>query len=87
MSFNNARPNLVENKILKHYTNKFLKKEVTFNNNYYFYEKFKDILFIFLFFIKNNYGFFILIFSILLLLYIRYIEVNKKKEILKKYLI
>ena len=85
MSFDiyNNKPNLVENKILKIYNEK-IKKKVTIKEDNIYYIKAKEILLFIWQYVKTHYGFFILITSIIILLYIRYIEVNKKKNKIKK---
>jgi hypothetical protein len=86
MSFDiSYKPKLVESKIINRYNDKILKKVMIKENNFV-NEKIKYLFSLLLTFIKNNYGFFLLFISIFFLLYIRYIEVNKKKEIIKKYI-
>ena len=77
------KPRLVENKIKKLFIPKpkiggdvivEKKIETSFLNN--IYQSFLN-------FIKDNYGFFILITLLSILLYVRYLEVNRRKEKMK----
>lgn len=81
------KPKLIESKLLKYYNNKYKFQPVVdvqpVEIPIPFYQKILDYIWIF---IKNNYGFFILFILIITLLYIRYIEVNKRKEKLKELL-
>lgn len=91
-SFIGSKPMLIEPKLLKYYNNKFkrheqkikeellLKNEIELIKSEPIYQKILRNLWEF---IKENYGCFILISLILILLYVRYIEVNRKKEKVK----
>ena len=100
MSFDNdiIMPKLVEKKIINYYKSKIKQQELSKNiiieeqinnnnvtiNKWYtlFINNIKTLLI-------NYYGFIILLFSIFLLLYLRYKEINRKKKyinkIIKKY--
>ena len=94
MSFDNdiIMPKLVEKKIINYYKSKIKQQELSKNNiieeqtnNNVTINKWYNI------FINNiksllidYYGFIILLFSIFLLLYLRYKEINKKKKFLNK---
>jgi hypothetical protein len=78
------KPKLVESKIIQKYLNKFKEQndiieqntiDSNIKNNY-IYDYLCTIF-------QRYYGFIILLFLILLLLYIRYLEVCKKKNLLK----
>jgi hypothetical protein len=81
------KPTLIEPKLLKYYYNKFrvheqkVQKELTTKISELWYQKILRNIWDF---IKENYGCFMLVTSILVLLYVRYIEVNKKKIKVKK---
>lgn len=88
------KPQLIENKLLKYYNNKYTTPKIKFstldspdiiNKNdgfkFEFLNKYYDEFFNI---IKNNYGFFLIFFLLIILLYLRYIEVNMKKDKLKK---
>ena len=95
MSFDNdiIMPKLVEKKIINYYKSKIKQQELSKNiiieeqinnnnvtiNKWYtlFINNIKTLLI-------NYYGFIILLFSIFLLLYLRYKEINKKKKFLNK---
>ena len=94
MSFDNdiIMPKLVEKKIINYYKSKIKQQELSKNiiieeqinnnviiNKWYnlFINNIKSLLI-------NYYGFIILLFSIFLLLYLRYKEINKKKKFLNK---
>ena len=94
MSFDNdiIMPKLVEKKIINYYKSKIKQQELSKNNiiedqtnnnvtinNWYtlFINNIKSLLI-------NYYGFIILLFSIFLLLYLRYKEINKKKKFINK---
>ena len=94
MSFDNdiIMPKLVEKKIINYYKSKIKQHELSKNiiieeqtnnnvtiNKWYtlFINNIKSLLI-------NYYGFIILLFSIFLLLYLRYKEINKKKKFLNK---
>jgi len=85
MSFDiyNKKPKLIEPKLLKYFNDKIKNKEkqqtLELQNNLtetWQKKLYKNICS----FIKENYGFFIIVTLILLLLYVRYIEVNKRKN-------
>ena len=84
MSYYYNKPKLVENKVIQKYLNKFkeendiIEKITTESNikNNYIYDYTCNIF-------QKYYGFIIISFLILLLLYIRYLEVCKKKNLLK----
>jgi len=84
MSFDiyNKRPKLIEPKLLKYFNDKIKNKEIkeleSQNNLTETWQK--KLCTNICCFIKENYGFFIIITLILLLLYVRYIEVNKRKN-------
>ena len=92
------KPKLVENKVIKYYNDKKNQKELkiklveeeiqkknleTEANNLLVEPAYKKLLNPVLEFIKENYGFFIIITLILILLYVRYIEVCKRKNKMK----
>lgn len=93
MSFDiyNKKPKLVESRILRHYNEKLRTKEIkekikqeevnlaSIVPDTWYKKMLKDIYQ----FIKDNYGFFLIIGLILLLLYVRYIEVNRRKKKMK----
>ena len=87
MSFNSIKkPRLVESKLVNYYNNKnkiIENKEVIektdLSNKWY-----KKLLDNTILFVKNNYGFVVLSLSIIILLYIRYIEVNRRKNKIKE---
>jgi hypothetical protein len=95
MSFNsNNKPKLVENKLVKYLNHKIKKKNlkdqineipvqpemnVTEPKKWY-----KTCLCFLGNFIKENYGFVLINTLLLILLYVRYIEVSKRKEKIKK---
>ena len=95
MSFNNPKkPRLVESKLSQYYINKIKDKEAKIKMDNDLMEKqkielellnqpkepfYKKILDKIINFIKINYGFMIMISLLIILLYIRYIEVNKRK--------
>lgn len=96
MSFESKlkKPRLVEGKLVKYYNEKYKQKELKIeenvklrqemeiiNNQPSWYKKFCNICWDF---IKENYGFFIIITLITILLYVRFIEVNKRKQKMKK---
>ena len=78
---NNTKPNLVEPKIFNYYNKK--NKLLINNNNNNNFNNLKFYLLNIWNFIKSNYGFFIFFLLIFILLYVRYIEVNKKKYKIK----
>ena len=92
------KPKLVENKVKKYYNEKKNQKELKIKiaeeeiqkknleieaNNIPVEPEYKKLLNPVWEFIKENYGFFIIITLILILLYVRYIEVSKRKNKLK----
>ncbi len=92
------KPKLVENKLKRYYNEKnrqrelkekiaqeeFIKKQVEEQASIIPEEPmYKKVLNPVWEFIKDNYGFFIIITLISILLYVRYIEVNRKKERMK----
>lgn len=92
------KPKLVENKVIKYYNQKKNMKELKLKiaeeeiqkknleieaNNLPIEPSYKKILNPVLQFVKENYGFFIIITLILILLYVRYIEVCKRKNKMK----
>jgi len=92
------KPKLVENKLIKYYNDKKSQKELKIKiaeeelqkkkieaelNNIPEESTYKKILNPVWEFIKENYGFFIIITLILILLYVRYIEVCKRKRKMK----
>jgi hypothetical protein len=92
------KPKLVENKLIKYYNDKKSQKELKIKlveeelqkkkieaelNNIPEEPTYKKILNPVWEFIKENYGFFIIITLILILLYVRYIEVCKRKDKMK----
>lgn len=89
MSFDiyNKKPKLIEPKILRYYNekiqnkNKIKQDEIITNANAEPW--YKNTCGCIGSFIKNNYGFFLIVFLILLLLYVRYIEVNNRKKKMK----
>jgi len=89
MSFdlNLKKPKLVEGKLVKFFNEKYklqqekiLHEQIQTLNSQPWYKLIGSYSWSF---IKENYGFFILIFLILILLYVRYIEVNNRKEKMK----
>jgi len=93
------KPKLVENKLIKYYNEKNRQKEVKLKieqdellqkqleeqiNNIPPEPIYKKILNPLWEFIKENYGFFIIVTLISILLYVRYIEVSIRKERMKK---
>ena len=91
-------PKLVENKLIKYYNDKKSQKELKIKlveeelqkknleidaNNIPVEPIYKKLLNPVWMFIKENYGFFIIITLILILLYVRYIEVCKRKNKMK----
>ena len=93
MSFNPSyRPKLVESKISRYYSDKLKQKELSKQEIEIKLKEQKEALEIantspikllfkdFINFIKENYGFFLLITLLVILLWIRYIETNRKKE-------
>lgn len=99
MSFNTdiKKPKLVENKVIKYYNNKKNQKELKIklaeeiqkknleieSKNIPVEPVYKKLLNPVWEFIRENYGFFIIIILILILLYVRYIEVCKRKNKMK----
>ena len=90
---NTKKPQLVEKKLRNFYINKFklnnVNKQPEIINNVNNINNVIKSWFIYLLkyildFIKLYYGFALLIGLIIILLYIRYIEVNKRKEKIKK---
>jgi hypothetical protein len=92
------KPKLVENKLIKYYNDKKSQKELKIKlveeelqkknlvieaNNIPVEPIYKKLLNHVWEFIKENYGFFIIISLILILLYVRYIEVCKRKNKMK----
>ena len=92
------KPKLVENKLIKYYNDKKSQKELKIKlveeelqkknleidaNNIPVEPIYKKLLNPVWMFIKENYGFFIIITMILILLYVRYIEVCKRKNKMK----
>lgn len=100
MSFNNPKkPKLVESKLSQYYINKIKDKEAKIKMENDLLEKqkielellnqpkepfYKKILDKVIEFIKKNYGFIIMSSLLIILLYIRYIEVNKRKIQMKE---
>lgn len=100
MSFNsyNNKPRLVDKKIIKFHVNKIknieneskiqqediIKKNIEIKeiNNNKWYNKCISYIWAF---IKENYGFVTIITLLIVLLYVRYLEVNRRKIKLKKY--
>ena len=97
MSFDiyNQKPKLIEPKILKYYYQKLKRKQILdklkndeiirnqqtiFNSNLSIHKK---ILVNSWDFIKENYGFFLICSLIIILLYVRYIEVTQRKTKMK----
>lgn len=95
MSFDsyNRKPKLVETKLVKYFNDKYRQKEMNQEdiikqqggevvqiNTQPLYTRIQTGLWEFF---KENYGFFILSFLIILLLYVRYIEVSRRKEKMK----
>jgi hypothetical protein len=94
----NKKPKLVETKLVKYFNDKFKQKEIKAkieqedlikqggdlkggqNDSQPLYKKIGTNIWEFF---KENYGFFILSFLIILLLYVRYIEVSRRKEKMK----
>lgn len=93
MSFylHKSKPNLIDLKLLKSYNSKIKNKysiiesSNNIKNNYLDNIK-KNIFDFLLIYIKEYYGLIIFLVLFIILLYIRYIEVNKRKEKLKKIL-
>lgn len=94
LSYNNP-PKLVEKELKKFYVNKIkvnnLKQQIynesnewTIINNLKYY--LKNILNVIIEFIKEYYGFVLLLTAIIILLYVRYIEIHKRKKKIKKIL-
>jgi hypothetical protein len=92
------KPKLVENKLIKYYNDKNRQKELKLkieqedilkkqleeqSNNTPPEPIYKKVLNPLWEFIKENYGFFIIVTLISILLYVRYIEVSRKKERMK----
>ncbi len=92
------KPKLVENKLIKYYNEKSRQKELKLKiaqeellkkqleeqaNNIPPEPIYKKVLNPIWEFIKENYGFFIVITLISILLYVRYIEVSRRKERMK----
>jgi len=92
------KPKLVENKVIKYYNQKKNQKELKLKlaeeeiqkknleieaNNIPEEPAYKKLLNPVWEFVKENYGFFIIITLILILLYVRYIEVCKRKNKMK----
>jgi hypothetical protein len=92
------KPKLVENKLIKYYNDKNRQKELKLKieqedilkkqleeqaNNIPPEPIYKKVLNPLWEFIKENYGFFIIVTLISILLYVRYIEVSRKKERMK----
>jgi hypothetical protein len=89
MSFDGyiRKPKLIENKIVKYYNakNKQNKLNQPDVNEQIIHEPLhKKLTNLVWEFIKENYGFFIILILVIILLYVRYIEVNKRKEKMKK---
>jgi hypothetical protein len=91
MNFNyKYKPNLVEYDLIKYYINKKKIKSYKTNNkesyiNYsdYYNNYYGNSLFNF---IRDNYGFFLISSLIIILLYVRYMEVNKRKNKLNEFI-
>lgn len=90
MSFNYKKPKLVEKKFIKYYKNimdKQIQEEeiIKFeqSNIIPFHKKILNYIKDFIF---DNYGFVILMTLITILLYVRYLEVNKRKQRIKELL-
>lgn len=95
MSFDiyNKKPKLIEPKIFNYYNEKNKAKElketikkqelakIEMIDNEKWYKKLLENIWTF---IKDNYGFFLMITLITLLLYVRYIEVNSRKKKMKE---
>jgi hypothetical protein len=80
MSFDiyNKKPKLIEPKLLKYYNKKIKNEEIKQNIiSISLYKKIWENIWNY---IKENYGFFLIITLIIILLYVRYIEVDKKKK-------
>ena len=78
------KPQLIDNKILKYYNNKYNSPKIIIpekNTQYEFLNVYYDD---FINMLKNNCSFCVILFLLIILLYLRYIEVNIKKEKLKK---
>jgi hypothetical protein len=96
MSFylHKSKPNLIDLKLLKNYNNKIKNKYTIVdsstkieNTSYEKINNIKNIIFDNIWnIIKEYYGFFIFLTLLIILLYIRYIEVNKRKAKIKKIL-
>lgn len=97
MSFNSVlkKPKLVEGKLVKYYNQKYKQKEMKQEellrqqqemelNNVIPDPWYKKLMLQLWEFIKENYGFFIIVSLIVILLYVRYLEVNTRKEKMKK---
>ena len=96
MSFylHKSKPNLIDLKLLKNYNNKIKNKYTIIdsstkieNTSYEKINNIKNIIFDNIWDnIKEYYGFFIFLTLLIILLYIRYIEVNKRKAKINKIL-
>jgi hypothetical protein len=87
MSFQSYyKPNLVEKKIIKYHNkkNNDIKDQEIFNNELKQNHWYNNYLVYISTFIKENYGFVLLFSLIIILLYVRYIEVNKRKKQIQK---
>ena len=78
---NDKIPKLVDKKIKNYFINKIKLDNINVQSNFniiqIWYDFFKKII---INFIKEYYGFVLLLSLIIILLYIRYIDVNKRKE-------
>ena len=77
------KPKLIDNKLLKYYNNKYNSPKIISppqNTQYEFINTYYDD---FINMIKNNYTSCFILLLLIILLYLRYIEVNIKKEKLK----
>jgi hypothetical protein len=83
-----SKPKLIEPKILKYYIDKknIELKNINNNNNNYNFNLLNKILNYIYFIIELNCGFVVILIIFIILLYLRYNEVSKKREIIKNFI-
>jgi len=82
-----SKPNLIALEVLKHYNKKIKNKynPPIIETNVVIGPSYKETILKYLYdLLKDYFSFIFIIFLLVILLYIRYIEVNKKKRLIKK---